>query len=66
MAVKIIEESPDPEIVKRVTCRNCGSRLEYVPNDVKTYHGTDYSGGADGREWVDCPKCGKQAVIRSW
>ncbi len=66
MAVKIIDETPDPEVVKRVTCGKCGTRLEYVPNDVKRRDGTDYSGGADGEEWVDCPKCGKKAIIRSW
>lgn len=66
MAVKIIDETPDPKITKRVSCGNCGTRLEYVPADVKERHGTDYGGGPDGAEWVVCPKCGKQAIIRSW
>lgn len=66
MAVKIIDETPDPKVTKRISCCHCGTRLEYVPADVKTRHGTDYGGGPDGAEWVDCPKCGKQAVIRSW
>lgn len=66
MAVKIIDETPDPKVVKRVTCGHCGTRLEYVPNDVKECHGADYGGGPDGEEWVDCPKCGKKAIIRSW
>lgn len=66
MAVQVVDEAPDPAIVKRVSCRGCGARLEYVPNDVKSYSGTDYGGGPDGMEWVDCPKCGKRAVIRSW
>jgi len=66
MSVRVIDETPDPEVTKRVTCRNCGVRLEYVPLDVKRRDGTDYTGGADGEEWVDCPKCGKHAVIRSW
>jgi hypothetical protein len=66
MAVRIVDETPDPQIVKYVSCRNCGVRLEYVPNDVRSYHGTDISGGPDGLEWVDCPKCSGRAVIRSW
>lgn len=37
--VKVIDETPDPAVVKRVSCRGCGARLEYVPNDVKM--GTD-------------------------
>lgn len=66
MVVRIVEEKPDPSVVKKVICRNCGVTLEYVPNDVKSCHGTDYSGGPDGHEWVDCPKCNRKAIIRSW
>ncbi len=66
MAVKIIDPTPDPEIVKRVSCGHCGARLEYTPNDVRAHHGTDYGGGPDGCEWVVCPNCNKDAVIRSW
>ncbi len=66
MSVKVVDATPDPAIVKKVSCRNCGARLEYTPNDVKTYSGTDYSGGPDGMDWVDCPNCNKRAVIRSW
>jgi RNase P subunit RPR2 len=56
----------DETKVKRVTCRSCASILEYNLSEVKEYHGTDYGGGPDGQEWVDCPHCGKRAVIRSW
>ncbi len=56
----------DEKVKKRVTCKNCSAIIEYVPNDVKHYNGTDYSGGSDGMEWVDCPNCGGKAVIRSW
>lgn len=66
MAVKVIDPTPDPQIVKRISCRHCGARLEYTPNDVRRRDGKDYTGGADGEEWVDCPNCGKKAIIRSW
>ena len=66
MAVRVIDPTPDPEIAKKISCRNCGARLEYTPNDVKRIDGTDYSGGSDGCEYVDCPNCNKRAVIRSW
>jgi len=66
MTVKVISTEPDESVVKKVICKNCGATLEYVPNDVKSYHGTDYSGGPDGQEWVDCPNCDKKAIIRSW
>ena len=67
MAVRVVKTEPDPEVVKRVICRHCGATLEYVPNDVKKRDGRDMGGGgADGWEWVDCPSCNKQAIIRSW
>ena len=56
----------DDSVKKKVTCRHCSAIIEYVPNEVKEVHGTDYGGGPDGMEWVDCPNCTKRAVIRSW
>jgi hypothetical protein len=65
MAVKVLDDL-DPALIKRVSCRNCASRLEYVQSDVKERHGRDISGCADGESYVDCPKCGGRAIIRSW
>jgi len=59
-------EPPKPEDFKKVKCTHCRSLIGYVPNDVKRYDGTDYSGGADGHEWIVCPHCGKNIVLRSW
>lgn len=56
----------DPAQKHRITCTGCASILEYTKSEVKEYHGTDYSGGSDGQEWIDCPKCGKKVIIRSW
>lgn len=66
MAVKVIREDSDDSVKKQVVCRDCGATLEYVPNDVKSRHGQDYSGGPDGCTWVDCPACGGAAIIESW
>jgi len=66
MVVRIIRDEPAPEVVKQVICRNCGATLEYVPADVHTYVGRDISGGPDGQEWIDCPKCQKRVILRSW
>lgn len=66
MAVRIVDEKPDPSVVKQIVCTQCGAKLEYLPIDVKERHGTDYSGGPDGAEWIDCPKCQKPVTIRSW
>jgi DNA-directed RNA polymerase subunit RPC12/RpoP len=56
--VRVIDETPDPSVVRQVICRSCGVKLEYVPIDVKEHHGRDYTGGPDGRKWIVCPKCG--------
>jgi hypothetical protein len=66
MTVKIIKLKPHREVAKQIVCRECGATLEYVPNDVKSYHGTDYGGGPDGCTWVNCPNCKKRAIIASW
>lgn len=54
------------EAFKEVVCFNCAARIKYTNNDVKRSNGRDYSGGPDGMEWVNCPKCGKKAIIKSW
>ena len=55
--VRLISEGPDPSVVKRVVCKNCGAMMEYVPADVmsKTVH--DYGGGSDDYHFITCLKC---------
>lgn len=64
--MRIIDEKPSKSVVKRKICGNCGVKLEYVPNDVKSRHGTDISGGPDGAEWIVCPKCDNEIILRTW
>jgi len=66
MAVKIIDPTPDPEVVKRISCRHCGVRLEYVPNDVMSRTSRDYGGGTDVTEYIVCPACTKEVTIHQW
>lgn len=62
----------DQAAKERFTCKGtktapgCGAIVEYDRSDIKRYEGRDYSGGADGREWVVCPRCGKEHTLRSW
>ncbi len=56
----------DKEVIKKCTCKECGAVLRYGKHEVKSYHGTDWSGGPDGREWITCPSCGNDVTIRSW
>ena len=64
--VTIVKKEPDVSVLKEIVCVNCGATLSYTPNEVHSYSGTDYSGGPDGKEWVDCPNCNQAAIIRSW
>ena len=47
----------DTSVLKQVTCRNCAAIVQYARNEVKEYHGKDYSGGADGRERDQMNRC---------
>lgn len=64
MVVKVIDPGPDPKVVKQVVCQNCGAKLEYVPNDVKSQSVHDYGGGSDTYCWIDCPQCAKKVTVR--
>ncbi len=67
MSVKIINETPDSEVVKQIVCQNCGVTLEYTPNDViLLWSGTDYGGGPDGAKGFKCPKCNKNVITKRW
>lgn len=66
MVVKVIDETPDPEVIKRVSCGNCGVRLEFVPRDIQSYVHHDYGGGSDTIYYIDCPKCLKQVKVKGW
>lgn len=62
--VKIVGH--DPEAVKTITCANCATKLEYTQSEVKEEHGTDYGGGPDGKQFIQCPQCNKEVTIRAW
>lgn len=63
---RIVKEAPRKE--KKVVCEHCGRTIAYVKNEIREYHGTDYSGGPDGQTWVVCPAedCGKEIILSSW
>ena len=62
--VKVIGK--DESAIKRITCRNCASILEYTLSEVKESHGQDISGCSDGYAWILCPSCLVRVVVRSW
>ena len=64
MGINIVGK--DPSVVKRVTCRNCGSILEYTPVDEKKDYSSDYTGGRDTYSYISCPCCGKQVITKNY
>ena len=62
--VKVIGK--DLNKVHKATCKSCASILEYTLSEIKKYRGTDWGGGPDGTDWIDCPSCGHQVILRSW
>lgn len=61
--VRIVDEQPDPSIVKRVVCGNCGRKLEYVPNDVQRDYTSDYTGCKDYYNFIRCPGCNHEVHV---
>lgn len=57
MAIKVLNDEPDPSVLKQVICGKCGVKLEYAPIDVKYKTYSDYSGGSDTDYYLPCPKC---------
>lgn len=64
--VRIVDMTPHPSVVKQTTCGNCGVTLEYVPRDVQRRTSRDYGGGTDVTEYVKCPCCSHDIVVRMY
>jgi len=65
--MRVVEDTPDPSVVKRIVCPHCGVTIEYVPIDVgMLWQGRDMSGGPDGAKGFDCPNCHDQVITEQW
>lgn len=53
-------------VEQKVQCTGCGATVGYFKEEVREYHGRDISGGPDGKEWIDCPHCGRQITLKVW
>lgn len=57
----------DEKAKKKITHKECGAILLYLPNEVVTlWSGTDYGGGPDGATGFKCPHCGGNVIIERW
>lgn len=64
--VTIVNPGPDPSVVKRHICTNCGAVLEYVPRDIKSQTTGDYGGGSDTWHYIICPQCRDNQTIKRY
>lgn len=66
MTVIVIDAALDPDIAKRVSCRECGARLQYVPKDVEEIIAKPslWVKFADTYYYIKCPNCGEQTRVR--
>ncbi len=64
MTIRIIEEKPDPSVVKQRVCYNCGVKMEYLPADVEQRKATDYTGDSEIVRFINCPGCKVELRIR--
>ncbi len=64
MAIRIVEQKPDPSVIRNCICKRCGVKLEYLPLDVlhKTY--SDYGGGSDSMSFITCLQCGNTIEVK--
>lgn len=56
----------DPDHIKKVSCRNCASVVEYTRREIVRVDGTDYGGGPDGCNYIICPECKERILLESW
>ena len=64
--VKIVSEELDPEKVKKVSCGQCATRLEYTLREVQEGKHYDYGGGCDRIYWIVCPSCGHNVSVKGY
>lgn len=53
----------DQTVYKRVTCKKCGSVLEYAPIEIMKSQSRDITGCTEVREYINCPTCLSDVVL---
>jgi hypothetical protein len=61
---RLIEIMKDCE--KTVVHKECGAKIGYYQNEVKSYVHHDYGGGSDVVYYIICPHCGKQVNVKGY
>jgi DNA-directed RNA polymerase subunit RPC12/RpoP len=61
---RLIEIIKDCE--KTVIHTDCGAKIGYYLNEVKSYIKEDYGGGKDTVYYIICPNCGQKVVVNGY
>ena len=57
----------DQSVVKRVTCKKCGTINEYTENEVRNlWRVNDYSGKTLRADGFNCVCCGAHIITKRW
>lgn len=59
---RIVDPSPDRSIERFAVCKECGTRLAYVPIEVRTITYSCMGHNEEDRV-IDCPKCGSTVTV---
>ena len=65
MAIRIVDETPHPGVIRTAICKQCGTKIEFLPIDIQAqplysmgeYECTSYS--------VQCPKCKSNIDVKN-
>lgn len=60
----VVAIGKDVSAVKRTTCYNCATVLEYTKNDIFRHkHSFDYLGDYSTDDAITCPNCNKPVIV---
>lgn len=48
---------------KTVVHKDCGAKIGYYNNELKSYVKYDYGGGSDTISYIVCPHCGENVIV---
>jgi RNase P subunit RPR2 len=54
----------EPREMRRCTCRNCASIIEYTQNETTTRWASDYGGDREQIRELACPGCGHNIQVK--
>lgn len=61
---RVLDPKPQSDVEKQMSCQQCGALIAYVPNDIIKKTFSDYGGGSDTYNYVNCPNCQKDTRIK--